>query len=203
MNFLSCEKNTYFNKIEDITEQSDFKTGKQLNYFHKQPLLWSWHTLWLWIIMILENTVVLITIFICQYCPSTLLFSIISLPLSIFCHIKWNSSKSHAITFLSALILSSCSRDHACKFIYEDLINPTVYFNMHCSCKNPPQLKYASKHPNLSKQAAFLFARWLETAWNYIMGRRSGIRTEELLFIHTGSWFEGTGHVPVLMAHIF
>lgn len=38
---MSCEKKTYFNKIEDIAEQSDFKTGKQLNYFHKQPLLWS------------------------------------------------------------------------------------------------------------------------------------------------------------------
>jgi len=38
VDFLSCEKNTYFNKIEDITDQSVFKTGKQLNYFHKQPL---------------------------------------------------------------------------------------------------------------------------------------------------------------------
>lgn len=37
VNFLSYEMNTYFNKTEDITEQSDFKTffavGKQLNYF--------------------------------------------------------------------------------------------------------------------------------------------------------------------------
>jgi len=88
----------------------------------------------------------------------TVIFYNISPAVHILPHKVGYSSKSHAITFLSALILSSCSRDHACKFIYEDLINPTVYFNMHCSCKNPPQL-YASKHPNLSKQAAFLFAR--------------------------------------------
>ncbi len=37
VNFLSYEMNTYFNKTEDITEQSDinkcFAVGKQLNYF--------------------------------------------------------------------------------------------------------------------------------------------------------------------------
>lgn len=101
--------------------------------------------------VISDNTIVLIMIFICQYYSSTLSFSKISLLLSIFCHTMWHGSKSQAIAFLSALILSSCLREPACKFIYKDLINSTVYFNMQCSCKNPPQPKYASKQPNLSK----------------------------------------------------
>lgn len=147
--------------------------------------------------VISDNTMGLIMIFICQYYSSTLSFS--NIPPAV--HTKWHSSKSHAIAFLSALILSSCLRNPACKFIYEDLINSTVYFNMQCSCKNPPQLKYASKQPNLSKQAAFLCARWLETAWNYKWAGGLGFeQSNYYLFILEADL---RVHVLILMAHLF